>query len=220
MKRSEMIIIDLKVKSYDTIRLKQLDTTELNFKILDNSLEIDLSELTAEIIFKKPNGLVIIQECSIQENLISVTLIDDCVRMSGEAGIEIELKKGTDIISSFCLNVFIERTAKEDIKSENAEIYIEKFEKAIAKLQEDSQKLLETIETEGNSKIEDIENRYIAMTQELEQLISNYNELVSYIQNISNEISNRVDEKMHNYMLKDINIASILFPERYNNKQQ
>ena len=55
MKRSETLIVDLKVKSYDTIKLKQLDTTELNFKVLDNSSEIDLSAFTANLIFKKPN---------------------------------------------------------------------------------------------------------------------------------------------------------------------
>lgn len=55
MKREETIIVDLKVKDYDILRLKQLDTTKLKFKILDNSVEISLSNKTARIIFKKPN---------------------------------------------------------------------------------------------------------------------------------------------------------------------
>ena len=40
MKREEAVIVDLKVKDYDIIKLKQLDTTKLTFKILDNRVEI------------------------------------------------------------------------------------------------------------------------------------------------------------------------------------
>lgn len=54
MKREEVIIVDLKVKDYSSIRLKQLDTTKLKFKILDNSLAVDLANKTAKIIFTKP----------------------------------------------------------------------------------------------------------------------------------------------------------------------
>lgn len=55
MKREEAVIVDLKVKDYDIIKLKQLDTTKLTFKILDNSTEVALNGKTARIIFKKPN---------------------------------------------------------------------------------------------------------------------------------------------------------------------
>lgn len=55
MKREETIIVDLKVKDYDILKLKQLDTTKLTFKILDNSTEVNLSSKNARLIFKKPN---------------------------------------------------------------------------------------------------------------------------------------------------------------------
>lgn len=54
MKREETITVDFKVKDYSSIRLKQLDTTKLIFRILDNSLAVDLANKTARIIFKKP----------------------------------------------------------------------------------------------------------------------------------------------------------------------
>ncbi|MCI8396820.1 MAG: hypothetical protein HFJ52_04010 [Clostridia bacterium] len=88
MKRAEIIVLDLKVKNYETLRLKQLDTTELTFKILDNGLGINLSSLSADIIFKKPNELIVIQECSIDEenSTITVTLLDDCLRIARRSG--------------------------------------------------------------------------------------------------------------------------------------
>lgn len=145
MKRIEKIIVDLKNKTYDMLKLKQLDTTELKFKILDNSLEVDLSNLTAEIIFKKPNGLVVIQGCTVEEDTIRVVLIEDCLRISGKATMEINLKEGTETVSSFSINVFIEKTAKEDLKSDNTQTYIERFEEAITQLETDANKLLNDI---------------------------------------------------------------------------
>ncbi len=56
-----------------------------------------------------------------------------------------ELKEDTDIVSSFSLEVFVEKTSKEDITSDNASIYIEEYEKAIANLQAQSEELLENI---------------------------------------------------------------------------
>ncbi len=55
MKREEIITVDLKVKDYDILKIKQLDTTKLTFKILDNSTEVNLNNQTARLIFKKPN---------------------------------------------------------------------------------------------------------------------------------------------------------------------
>lgn len=211
MKRDETITVDLKVKNYDTLRLKQLDTTELTFKVLNNSLQVDLSNLSANLIFTKSNKTVVIQECTINqtENTIKVALLEDCVRISGKAAIEIELKEGAEVVSSFYIDVYIEKTSKEDIKSDNTETYIERFEKAIASLQQESQELLENISQAGATEIESIRQEYEAITSDLNELLANYNELSEYINNINGNISEKVNEQMSNYQLKNVDIASV-----------
>ncbi len=84
--------------------------------------------------------------------MIEVVLIQDCVRVSGQAKIEVELKEGTDIVSSFYIEAFIEKTSKEDITSDNASIYIEEYEKAIENLQKESEELLENIRQARNNR--------------------------------------------------------------------
>ena len=61
MKRIENIKIDVKNKQYDEIKLKQMDTTQLVFNLYDNSQEISLVDLTADVVFTKPNGTIVIQ---------------------------------------------------------------------------------------------------------------------------------------------------------------
>jgi hypothetical protein len=49
------------------------------------------------------------------------------------------------------MNVFIEKTSKENMTSDNTETYIERFEKAIAQLEADAKKLLNDI-TQARSR--------------------------------------------------------------------
>lgn len=55
MKRKERIMVDLKLQQFNPLRLKQFDTTELEMVILDDSLNVDLTDLSVYIIFTKPN---------------------------------------------------------------------------------------------------------------------------------------------------------------------
>ena len=80
--------------------------------------------------------------------------MQDCVRTSGKAKIEVEIKEGTDVVSSFYIEAFIEKTSKEDITSDNASIYIEEYERQIASLQEESEELLANIEQAAATEIE------------------------------------------------------------------
>ena len=92
MKRTEKIIVDLKIKKYDVIRLKQLDTTKLEFQILDNGEIVNLKNKTANIIFYKPSKSIVIQVCEVDSNnqVISVVLKPDCVRLSGKAKLKLK----------------------------------------------------------------------------------------------------------------------------------
>lgn len=134
MKRKETITVDLKLKQYNPIVLKQFDTTELELIMLDNSLNVNLSELSIYIIFTKPNGTIVIQNSKItkKDNVINAILKEACLRLPGKANIEVELKKDTEIVSSFYIPVVIEKSSKENIESDNTPNYVEILENASA----------------------------------------------------------------------------------------
>ena len=118
MKRHIELTIDFNLKKYDTIRLKQMDTTEFVFKIIYCGLNVDLSNNTVNIIFTKPNNTIVIQSENIttEGNIITATLLADCVRNSGSAKMEVEIKDtNNNVVSSFYINLFIESTSKNNI---------------------------------------------------------------------------------------------------------
>lgn len=152
MKRTEILTIDLKVKNYDEIKLKQLDTTELIFKILDNSKTVDLNGKTANIIFTRPDKTIIIQECTMNSTEIRVTLSEKCVRVAGLSRIEIEIQENDEIFSSFYINAFIEKTSKENIKADDTKLYIEEFKR---NMEEMNKKLEEDVKKRVNELVEE-----------------------------------------------------------------
>lgn len=138
MKREIDVRVDLNVKSYDEILLKQLDTTQLIFDIYQDNKKVELADLSANIIFLKPNGTVVIQEATVDssENIVVADLKIDCVRSYGRGRIEVELKKDTEVISTFQVDVKIEKTAKDDVKSDDSPNYIEEVENELNDLRE------------------------------------------------------------------------------------
>lgn len=136
MKRELLISVDLKVVEYCPIKLKQYDSTKLTFNVLSDSLEINLNDLSAELIFTKPDNTVVIQNCEIEENKVVADLLPDCLRLSGNSKIEVALKKENETFSSFFIPVKIEASGKENIKSSNTPNYIEDLEEAILEEQE------------------------------------------------------------------------------------
>lgn len=133
MYREEDLIVDIKVKQYNPLILKQMDTTKLKFKLLDDGLVFDISELEPSIVFTKPDNTVVLQSSNITKegNIITVTLIEDCLRLSGHAKMEVELKKDTQVVSSFLIPIEIEATGKGKVESTNTPNYIEALEEAI-----------------------------------------------------------------------------------------
>lgn len=133
MYREEDLIVDIKVKQYNPLILKQMDTTKINFKLLDGGLVFDISELEPGIVFTKPNNTVVLQSSNIikEGNTITVTLIEDCLRLSGHAKMEVELKQNTEVVSSFLIPIEIEPTGKGKVESTNTPNYIEALEEAI-----------------------------------------------------------------------------------------
>lgn len=150
MKRTIDLVVDFKNKIYNTIFLKQMDTTEIKVKLLDNNIVVDLMSQTVDIIFTKPDYTIVQQLASdidIANGIATIPLLADCVRKYGKAKMEIEVKNSDgEIISSFYIPVQIEKTSKENIQSDNTPNYIEEMEKAVKELEVQAQEMLEQYE--------------------------------------------------------------------------
>ena len=132
MKRTLNIIVDLKVQEYTPIKLKQIDTTQLNITVLDETIETDLTGMTANLIVGRANKTTVIQSSgiTIEDNKVQIILIDDCLRVKGKTTLEIELKKDNETVSTFCIPAIVEGTAKDNIQSTNTPNYWETLENA------------------------------------------------------------------------------------------
>lgn len=161
MKRVENITVDVKKIEYDEIKLKQMDTTQIVFKVLDNSKEIDLTGTQARLIFTKPNQNIVIQNATINEDQKSITadLKADCVRSYGRGKIEVEILKDDEVLSSFYLNVQIEKTSKGNMNSDNTPNYFEQLEDSLNNFKKESTALLDTIEEEEEERVSAENNR-------------------------------------------------------------
>ena len=158
MKRIIKLTVDLKNKIYNTIYLKQMDTTVFIMKILDNNIVADLNEQTVDILFTKPDEKIVQQlssDIDIESGTATIPLKEDCLRMPGKAKMELEVKNtNSEVISSFYIPIFIEKTSKDNVKSDNTPNYFEEFANAIDELKKNSTQMLEDIEEAENTRTE------------------------------------------------------------------
>ena len=165
MKRIVELVVDLQNKIYNTIFLKQMDTTIIKVKILNDNTIVDLTSQTIDIIFTKPNGTIIQQLASnidIPNGIATIPLLEDCVRQSGKAKMEIEVKNtNSEVTSSFYIPVQIEQTSKAAVSPENTENYFEEFSKAIDDFVAESSQMLEDISSAEATRVTN-ENKRIS----------------------------------------------------------
>lgn len=166
MKRIVELVVDLQNKIYNTIFLKQMDTTIIKVKILNDNTIVDLTSQTIDIIFTKPNSTLIQQLASnidIPNGIATIPLLEECVRQSGKAKMEIEVKNtNSEVISSFYIPVQIEQTSKAAVSPENTENYFEEFSKAIDDFVEESSQMLEDISSAEATRVTNENNRISA----------------------------------------------------------
>ena len=135
-KRICNITVDLQSKSYQEIVLKQLDTTELIFTILNGNVVLNPDGLTAKIYFVKPNGTLVQQSATISDSKVVAALNMDCVRQAGEGKVEVELSENDEVVSSFQIRAKIEKSGKGNVTSENSKCYFEEIEDLVNEIQE------------------------------------------------------------------------------------
>lgn len=138
MKRTEEILVDLKSKDFYELRLKQFDSTQLQFIVRDNGQEVSLNNLTSNLIFTKPNGKIVIQTAEIdnENKKIVIDLKEDCVRNPGKARIEVELLENDEIVSTFQMVCKIEASGKDKMVSEDDPSYWEEANELLNELEE------------------------------------------------------------------------------------
>lgn len=150
MKRELEIIVDLKVQQYNPIKLKQFDSTRIKFKVINDGTSFSLEGFTSSLIFEKPDYKIVYQDCTVDEDIIIADLLENCLRQSGKANIELQILEGEDIVSTFKIPIFIEESAKENVKSDNTPNYIEILEEAIVKEKERQKSEKQRKENETN----------------------------------------------------------------------
>ena len=163
MKRIINLTVDFKSKIYNTIFLKQMDTTVFIIKILDNNIIANLNDQTIDILFTKPNDKIVQQLSSnidTEKGIATIPLKEDCVRHPGKAKMELEVKNtNSEVISSFYIPIFIEKTSKGNVESEDMPNYFEEFSKAIDDLKNNSTEMLENIKKAEETRQQNEEKR-------------------------------------------------------------
>lgn len=67
------------------LRQNESSSTTLQATVLDHNKEFDLSQCSAELRFKKPNGEICVQAAQIEDNDVVCTLNNEVTAISGNA---------------------------------------------------------------------------------------------------------------------------------------
>lgn len=202
MKRIIEIVVDLQNKIYNTIFLKQMDTTVIKVKLLDNNIIADLTSQTVDIIFTKPDNTIVQQLSSNIDKtngIATIPLLEDCVRQAGKAKMEIEVKNtNSEVISSFYIPVQIEKTSKENVTSENTPNYFEEFAKAIDNFTNNSTKMLSDISAAEQTRVTNENARISAentrKTNETNRVNAESSRATAEAERVSNENTRKKNE--------------------------
>ncbi len=213
MKRLVELVVDMQNKIYNTILLKQMDTTEFKIKLLNNNMLVDLLNHTINIIFTKPNNRVVLQSssCSIEDGIVKVQLLEDCVRSAGKAKMEVVVKNANnETLSSFHIPIMIEPTSKENLASDNTPNYFEEIENAMKdfKAAEESRKSNEMARQSAEETRQTNETKRVAAENaRVEAEKNRVTEFNKIVENADIQKINKISEenellKVENEMLK------------------
>lgn len=103
---------------------------------------------------------------------------------------EIEIKDANNnIASTFFIPLEIECSSKENVTSDNTPNYIEEIDNAIHNFNNNSLQLLKDIRQEGTEAINNINENYATIVNDVNSILNNYENLQ---QSVSNQISTAV----------------------------
>lgn len=201
MKRELEITVDLKVQQYSPIKLKQFDSTRIKFKVINDGTKFSLEGLTSSLIFEKPDYKIVYQDCTIDKDIIIADLLENCLRQSGKANIELQILEKEDIVSTFKIPVSIEESAKENVESDNTPNYIETLEEAIAaeKQRQANEKQRQENETNrGKAETERIKAENTRNTNETERVNAETARNTNETKRVNAETARENNEKTRN----------------------
>lgn len=154
--REENIQIDLYRQNYIPLKLKQYDTTKLNFNINKNGVATDLTGNSFVLNFIKGDTTLVVQTSGFDTTQLSsgkvgVTLVEDCLRAYGEGKIELQILKDGKLISNFVLPCKIEGSVIDNtIPSSNLVTLTEELNQTIQEginTKEDLENVIATADT-------------------------------------------------------------------------
>ena len=130
---NKRLYIDLSKEEYHSIKVKQGDNARyLLFRILDNGVPFDLSNKTVRFFGKKPDGKEIYNNMVVKsatKGECELRLTSGALSLAGMLELEIEIREGEDILSTFLVNVEVKRSLRSNssIESSNEYTIIEKI---------------------------------------------------------------------------------------------
>lgn len=182
MIRDINIILDIYKQNYIPLKLKQLDTTRLNFTILENGTTVNLTGCTFSFNFLKPDNTVVLQTNNfdtshLSTGIVSVVVDVDCLRIPGASKVELEIFKDNQRISSFIFGCTVEGTLLESTPSANKTTLNEELQSTIDTAAETKTNLENVIATADTTTY--------ATKGEINQINSNLVESQNKIKDIS-----------------------------------
>lgn len=153
MKRKLYLDIDIYKKNVISETLKQLDTTELIISLYANSEKLNIKELipTAnfQLNFLKADKTLCIMKnqskFSLVDNVLTVILDKDCLRVAGRGFFEIFIYKDdtyNELLSTFLIPILIESSVSNKTPSKNKIDILEQINVAISEELNNALKLL------------------------------------------------------------------------------
>lgn len=182
--REKNIWLDIAKKEYQTVSLKQLDSTKLIFLIMENGVIRNCSDNSFVLNFRKGDNTIVIQTESFNTSLavdgkISVMLDEDCVRAPGEGAIELQIYKGGKKVSSFSLDCNIDASIIHNaIPSQNKVTLIETLENKIQEGIITRDELNAWVEE--HQDIVELDNRVAELDSQLGEIVTDKKSIQAY----------------------------------------
>ena len=107
--KEKTIVIDISTKFYNKLRYKKGESGQnINIKIQNNGQNVDMTGVTVNVFFKKPNGVIMEKSAPVREGKATLTLSKGVLDTAGEVKAELFMTKGDELAISFTIMIIVE----------------------------------------------------------------------------------------------------------------
>ncbi|MDX5708022.1 BppU family phage baseplate upper protein, partial [Clostridioides difficile] len=109
--RDRIYIVDINTKMYQIARYKQNDNNvSYNMRIVQDSIDVDLTGYTALAFFNLPSGRVTQKNCTIEDSTVYTELSHIELSEEGDVISEITLYKDDKVVTTFSTIIKVEKS--------------------------------------------------------------------------------------------------------------